>query len=257
MLYIVVPARLRAQWLQNGEGVPSPLFILGRWYKMRLLSCFADESGQQDMGAGYYMLTLVLHDQSNSIDNDISSYEARLNMENLPDIPFHAVDLLHGHQDYAAVTVATRKKLLVAFSMFVRKLPIHYHTFFYNASEVKNKRDLQERMRKDISDFVSAHLSEFQSFEKVPIYYDGGHEAVTSALHEAFDAALSSNVAIYKDLSHQEKRLAQAADYLCTVELIAARYSSGTASKTYDRFFRGEAYFKRNYLRKLQNKLIP
>lgn len=34
---------------------------------LKLVSCFVDETGQQDMRAGYYMLTLVFHDQSESI----------------------------------------------------------------------------------------------------------------------------------------------------------------------------------------------
>ena len=34
---------------------------------MASLSVFCDEAGQQDMSAGYYLLTLVLHDQSTSL----------------------------------------------------------------------------------------------------------------------------------------------------------------------------------------------
>lgn len=34
---------------------------------MKPVSCFVDETGQQDMRAGYYMLTLVFHDQTKSI----------------------------------------------------------------------------------------------------------------------------------------------------------------------------------------------
>ena len=223
---------------------------------LRLLSCFADEAGQQDMGAGYYMLTLVLHDQVNDLSPLIEAYNARLALEGIPDIPFHHVDLLHGRERYDSVSVETRKRLLVAFSMFVRTLPIKYRTFAYSASAIHRKDDLQARMRRDIVNFVFGHLDWFQGFDNVPIYYDGGHSATTSALHEAFDFALARNVAVYKDLSHENKRLAQAADYLCSIELAAARFEKGEVSATYKRFYGNHRNFKQNYLKQARRKLI-
>ena len=74
-------------------------------------------------------------------------------------------------------------------------------------------------MRRDIVDFIFEHLDWFQGFDNVPIYYDGGHPATTAAIHEAFDYALARNVAIYKELPHETKRLAQAAGYLCSIKL--------------------------------------
>lgn len=96
---------------------------------MLTLSCFTDEAGEQNMDAGYYMATLVFHDQSKRFERFIDSYVARLQLEDLHDIPFHSVDLLHGHEDYEGLSVEKRKRPLVAFSMFVRTLPISYHTF--------------------------------------------------------------------------------------------------------------------------------
>lgn len=43
-------------------GVPPAFFISGD--AMRELSIFVDEAGQQDTSDGYYLLTLVAHDQS-------------------------------------------------------------------------------------------------------------------------------------------------------------------------------------------------
>ena len=91
------------------------------------------------MGAGYYMLTLVLHNQDDDISPPIASYESRLSFEGLPDIPFHNVDLIHGHQRYGSESVETRKRLLIAFSVFARTLPIQYTTFAYSRSEVPGK----------------------------------------------------------------------------------------------------------------------
>ena len=50
-------------------------YRLYRGNAMRELSIFVDEAGQQDMSDGYYLLTLVLHDQSAPIGEHIEEYE--------------------------------------------------------------------------------------------------------------------------------------------------------------------------------------
>lgn len=222
---------------------------------MLTLSCFTDEAGEQNMDAGYYMATLVFHNQSKRLERFIDSYVARLQLEDLHDIPFHSVDLLHGHEDYEGLSVEKRKRLLVAFSMFVRTLPISYHTFSYDNTFVKNSEQLQSQLRKDIVDFIFDRLEKFQTFDQVAIYYDGGQEAVTAALHGAFDYALARNAAVYKPFSHQDKRLAQAADYLCTIELAEKRYATENVSSTYQRFFGSNRNFRQNFLKQVRRKL--
>lgn len=223
---------------------------------MKLLSCFMDETGQQDMRAGYYMITLVFHDQSKSIEQMISAYERRLSLEQLPDIPFHAVDLLHGHGEYADSSPETRKRLLVAFSMFVRTLPVTFHTLYFDSSDVHDLEQLRARMSKDLLRFIEGHLEMFQSFDKVPIYYDGGHEVVTDVIHRTFGTVLAKGAVLYKGLSHQDKRLAQAADYLCTIEMASRRYASNRVSRTYIRFFGEARNFKQNYLKQIRKKRL-
>lgn len=86
----------------------------------RVLSCFHDGTSEQDMRAGYYMVVMVVHDQEDRIEDLIGQYHDRLRESDLKDIPFHMVDLLHGHGDYEGVDAADRKRMLVAFSTFVR-----------------------------------------------------------------------------------------------------------------------------------------
>ena len=43
-----------------------------------ILSCFHDETGEQDMRAGYYMVAMVIHDQGESLEPYIRQYEDRL-----------------------------------------------------------------------------------------------------------------------------------------------------------------------------------
>jgi hypothetical protein len=93
-------------------------------FALALLSVFCDEAGQQDMSAGYYLLTLVLHDQSTSLGPFVSDYESHVAQNGLPDIAFHMKDLLHGHGDYEGIDQSVRKKLLIHFNIFVQKAPV-------------------------------------------------------------------------------------------------------------------------------------
>ena len=142
------------------------------------------------MAAGYYLTALVFHDQSKELAQYIGPYLDRLSLEGLADIPFHGVDLIHGHGDYEGISPEKRKRHLIAFSMFVRTLPITYGVFSYERAYTEDRDRLEARLRKDIIDFVFDRLDDFQLYDQVTIYYDGGQEAVTASLHGAFDYAL-------------------------------------------------------------------
>lgn len=221
------------------------------------ISAFFDESGQErsfQPNSKYYLLTVVLHDQSNPIDNIISAYEKSLSAAALPDIPFHAYDLYHTRGGYADLDFAIRKKLFAKFSGFVRQLPISYMTFSYRRSEFKDANALSERMRRDLIAFVRDNLVMFQSYDTVAIYYDGGQNAARNAIRNAFDETLSVNTAEYKRLRFQERRLAQVADYLCSIELAALRYADHEETSTYIKLFGGARAFKANQLKQIRRK---
>jgi hypothetical protein len=126
-----------------------------------------------------------------------------------------------------------RKALLSRFNAFVRRLPIEYHTFSYSSYDVGGVKELSARMRRDLVNFVYEHFEGFRSFDRVVIYYDDGQQAVTKALHEAFDFMLGDGAVEYRRLRYQDRRLSQVADYLSSVELAAMRYAEGSESSTY------------------------
>ncbi len=81
----------------------------------RDLSIFVDESGDRGGRARYYLLTLVIHDQSEGIAEKVARYEESLLRADLPNIPFHSEPLLNGHGPYEGMPIAQRKKLLCSF----------------------------------------------------------------------------------------------------------------------------------------------
>lgn len=201
------------------------------------------------MSSDVYLITLVLHEHTDSLDDAIRTYLTHMTERGLPDVPFHMVDLIHGHGAYEGMDPAQRKPMLYAFATFVRTLPVTYVTFRFDSIDTAGKQDLESRIRRSVSDFIFEHLEHFQKYEEVAVYYDGGSSVVSNAVHAAFDFALARNVARYRNPVYSERRLLQVADYLTSIELAAIRYDQGDQSKTYERFFGTRNNMKRNLLK--------
>lgn len=114
----------------SGEGfqVPGPFSPAFSFPETMMsdLSLFHDESGSNNLRDVYYVLALVVHDQSDALDDNISKYLTSLRKKGLPDIPFHANPLLNGRDAYEGLDMGTRKRLLSSFRVFFRHLPIRY-----------------------------------------------------------------------------------------------------------------------------------
>lgn len=221
------------------------------------ISLFVDESGESGTESKYYLLTVVFHEQNDSIDKQIKLYEQALQTKNLPDIPLHASPLMNGNDAYKGMDIQERKKLLQTFFTMLQHLPVKYHTFSYCKSEFFDDSQLINRMKRDLINLLFEHLDYLQSFDQIKVYYDDGQSVVTKALHDAIEYAISANAVMYKDNALPiNYRLAQAADLLCTLELTAIKYATGEQTKTDTRFFGDYGPFKKNYLKKIRRKLI-
>ena len=208
-------------------GAYPPAFILSRGIILaRDLSIFVDESGDRGGKARYYLLTLVIHDQADSISEKVARYEESLLRSDLPNIPFHSEPLLNGHGPYQGTSLEQRKKMLYSFNILVQRLPIKYATFAYRRSEFDDLAKLTARMKRDISGLLFDHLDFFQAFDDVKVYYDNGQDIVKKALDQSFGFALSKGVLERRKTSMTDYRLEQAADYLCTIELAAIKYAA-------------------------------
>ena len=221
---------------------------------MRELSVFVDESGADGLDSDYYLLTLVFHDQSAPLVDSVSRYERSLVARGLPNLPFHASPLMNGHDDYSFMSVEDRLRLLAAFRVLLRYLPIRYKTFSYRKREFSDAEHLSERMRRDVVNFLFDNLDYLQQFDRVKVYYDGGQHAVTQAIYDALEYALAREAVVFRAASPSEYRLSQAADYACAVELTALKYQAHEETATDRRFFGSWGTFKRNVLKTVRKK---
>lgn len=96
----------------------------------------------------------------------------------------------------------------------------------------------------------------FQSYDQVKLYCDDGQPAVAHALQAAFEYALSKQAFIHRNSSYHMFRLAQVADYLCAIELTAAKFEHHCETSTDLKFFGGVGSFKKNWLKQARRKLL-
>lgn len=110
--------------------------------------------------------------------------------------------------------------------------------------------------KKELSAFLLDNLEFFQHFDKVKVYYDNGQTEVAHILHDSIEFALSKEAIVYRIVSPEDYRLFQLADYICGIELTAAKYDCGTTTKTDEAFFGRSANFKKNYLKRIRKKQL-
>lgn len=222
---------------------------------MRELSIFIDESG--DFGpyehhAPYYLITLVFHDQAVSIAKDIEFLKRRVADQGFhDDHAVHAGPLIRREADYAHLDLNARKKLFRSLFDFMRKTPVGFKTFVFRKREFADHDALVSRMSRDIGAYVRENLATFQSFGRIVVYYDGGQKEITNLINTVLNTLLEAEV---RRVRPSDYRLFQAADMICTLELLATKLEDGGLSKSEDEFFGGVRNLRKNYLRPLERK---
>lgn len=221
------------------------------------ISVFVDESGSfepDEESSRFYLICFVLHDQNSDITEWIRTLESKLADNGLP--PGHCVHvgpLIRREGEYAGMLREERQSIFRSMMAFIRKADISYHCFSIDKHFDDGDTAVHDKLLQDITRFLIDNANALNSYQKLKVYYDNGQTQVKSLLEEAF-AMFSSIVEFVPDVNPENYRLFQAADLLCSVELVAAKLEVGAMSVSEGRFFGKEREFKRNILKPLKNK---
>ena len=218
-----------------------------------ILSCFIDEAGdfgEYESHSPYYIVAVVTHDQSDSIQSDISSLEGYLSSLGFPHHALHTGPLIRRESDYADMNMEDRKKLFNLLFRFARKIPVRFFTAKVRKSECKDADILEARLTKEIKAAIEKNDSYWRSFDKIIIYYDNGQKALKRILNIIFNS-LFSNVEVRK-VSPADYKLFQVADLVCTLDHIKSKIDIGQFSNSEAEFFSSRHEFKKNFWRKLE-----
>lgn len=223
---------------------------------MKELSIFVDESG--DFGAyevhsPFYIFTILLHNQSNSIKTQIDHLEKHLKEIGLDSKHcFHAGPIIRREQDYANMDIRERRTCLNSILTFAKNVDFKYATFFVEKKHITDPVSLTAALSKQLSAFIREELSFFNNFDNVIIYYDNGQVELSKMLSAVFAALLPH--ADFRKVVPTNYRLFQVADLICTMKLIGLKKEYNILSKSEESFFGSKRDLHKNYIKPLSKK---
>ena len=221
---------------------------------MKKLSIFVDESG--DFGeynhiCPFYIVTLIIHEQDNLIEEQINKLNLNFNISNTNIPAMHTAPLIRREEMYRNYDIEERKSLFNKFFHFTRKIGIKYKNIIVNKKH-KNSIDINIDISKQLSNFVKENLSFFQKFDEIIIYYDNGQSQLANILVSVFSSWFHEKFS-YKIVSPYKYKLFQAADFICTLSLIEQKkYYGQSFTKSEQLFFGSYRNLKINYLKYLK-----
>jgi hypothetical protein len=95
-------------------------------------------------------------------------------------------------------------------------------------------------------------MDEFMQYERIVVYYDYGQMELTKILVSVFNTIL--NNVEYRKVIPANYKLFQAADMLCTLELLSIKAERRTLSKSELLFFSSERDLHKSYLKAIFRK---
>ena len=186
-----------------------------------ILSCFIDEAG--DFGdfeahSPYYIVSVIAHEQSNSIQAEIDGLERYLSGLGYAHHAIHTAPLIRREGDYQFLDMETRKKLFNLLFRFARKCPIRFFTAQVRKSECADSDILEAKITREIKSKLEACMDYWHTFDKIIIYYDNGQKPLKRILNILFNT-MFANVEVRK-VSPVDYKLFQVADLICTLDHI-------------------------------------
>lgn len=141
------------------------------------------------------------------------------------------------------------------FGLYTHHSPYYIVTLVFHDQSVdisKNIACLNDRVNQSGLPLLIKYLDRFIQYERIVVYYDFGQMQLTKILVSVFSAILS-NVE-FRKVSPANYKLFQAADMLCTLELLSTKAKTKMLSKSERLFFTSERSLTKSYLRAIYLK---
>ena len=223
---------------------------------MRKLSIFVDESG--DFGeysphTPYYIITMLFHDQDSDIQSQIQKLDEEIQLLGYEkDFVIHTAPLIRKEEMFFAVPPNERRALFTKLFYFVMKSDIRYRTFVFEKRQFETAFKLEGRMAKEMSLFIRSNLAFFQTFDDVVLYYDNGQHELNRILNAVLTTELSQYDA--RKVLPKDYKLFQAADLICTLQLLSLKCELGGLSNSERLLFHNERELKKHFLKPIRKK---
>ena len=224
---------------------------------MKTLSVFVDESG--DFGpyskhSPYYIVSMVFHNQSIDINQNIEKLNEELNSLGFKNHVIHTEPLIRKEEDYSNLSPNERRAIFSKLYYFALKTDIRYKSFIVYKNECNNEIELEAKIAKQLSRFVKDNINTFLSYDKVILYYDNGQRQLNSILNTLFASELS-NYEVRKAYQ-KDYRLSQVADLMCTLKSLEDKVDRKMLSKSELLLFHSYSDLKKDFIKRIKSKEI-
>ena len=224
---------------------------------MRELSIFIDESG--DFGEiterpAYYLVTLLFHDQKYEINSNVKKLEDSTKNSGFDFEYIHTGPVIRREDVFVGLSIDERRKLLFKMLNFIASSPITYEIAVVNRKEAPDKISLSGRLGREISNVIEKHEDFFNSFDKIIVYYDNGQIELGAILNTVFSIHFS-NVE-FRKAEPQKYRLLQAADFICSMELLKIKKKENRLSNSERQIFYKSQELKKSFFKTIDKKRL-
>ena len=226
----------------------------------RILSVFVDESGRflhPDPASRFYILGMVLHNQTFDIHPLVSSLDSDWTRMGLSGHCFHAGPLVRKEKGYSYLNWEFRNRIFFRMMAFARKAEFRHRCLVVDKNYVSSSDQIVSDLERGLTHFLSDRVLPANAVDRVKIYYDCGQTPVTKLLHRTFGTDLAVPVEFAQAVRPERYKLFQLADLVCTTKLIQVKLEAGLGmTESENKFFGGPRRFKRNVLKPLLTKEI-
>lgn len=226
----------------------------------KVLSIFIDESGRfqyPDDLSRYYIISMVLHDQSARIDDRVSELERNFRSLHLSNLCFHAGPLIRQEKIFGAMDWEFRNRIFSLMMAFARKVDFKYHCLTVDKKFITSAEMLVQKLGEGLDGFLRNQRGDISRYDRVKIYYDCGQSPLTNLLHRVFEGKYGPKIEFAQAVKPERYRLFQLADLVCSLKLIELRLANGgIMTESEHSFFGGPKAFKHNILRRIKRKEI-
>ena len=223
---------------------------------MSTLSIFVDESGEFGTQSEYYVLAMVLHNQTHDITDHVNRLVEQLRASGQnTEWAIHTGAAVRGEEVYREASIEDRRREFSSLFAFARRVPVIYQAFTFRKREHPDRHQLIDVIEQKLSRFLHDNAGYLLSFDQVIVYYDNGQAEITNVLNTVLND-FSFEVDFRRVLPAQY-RLFQVADLCCTLELLRAKVDEGKLSHSDLVFFETRRALRKDYLSKLDHKRFP
>lgn len=200
----------------------------------------------------YYIVSMVFHNQNDDISNQIKHLDYEMEKLGYRNHAVHTEPLIRREECYQFLEPNERRTIFSKLFYFVCKSDIRYKTFTFFKREYNSELAMENKMIRVISGFFRENLEYFREFDKVILYYDNGQHELNKILKIVLEKELA-NCEMRKVLP-KDYKLFQAADMVCTLELLNNKMEMGELSRSEELIFYSKRELKKDFLKTIRKK---